>query len=203
MLGAQSLTMSGWGVGAYDFDNDGRKDLFTANSHVSENAEYYYSQHKYRQPNAVFRNEGQGAFKDVTRLAGAAMRSAAAHRGSAFGDLDNDGRIDAVVSAIGSPAEILYNTSSGNNHWVLIQVEGRIDNRDGIGTKIKVTGQSGLTQFNHVTTAVSYASSSDKRVHFGMGSDTTIREIELRWPSGKVQVLRNVKCDRILKVIEE
>ena len=131
------------------------------------------------------------------------MQSPAAHRGSAFGDLNNDGRIDAVVSSIGSLAEILYNTSDASRHWILIQTEGRKSNRDGIGTKIKLTTQSGTVQFNHVTTAVSYASSSDKRVHFGLGSDTMIGEIELRWPSGKVQTLRNVKCDRIVRIIEE
>ena len=201
-LGVRSLTMSGWGIGAYDFDNDGQKDLFTANSHVSENAEFY-GHHKYRQPNAVFQNQGDGTFQDATAEAGPSLRLAAAHRGIAFGDLNNDGRIDVVVSAIGSPAEILYNTSIGARHWILIQAEGRKSNRDGIGTKVRLTGQSGLVQFNQVTTAVGYASSSDKRVHFGLGSDTTIREIELRWPSGRIQSLHNVRCDQLLKVMEE
>ena len=144
-----------------------------------------------------------GSFQDATPEAGPSLRLAAAHRGIAFGDLNNDGRIDVVVSAIGSPAEILYNTSIGARHWILIQAEGRQSNRDGIGTKVRLTGQSGLVQFNQVTTAVGYASSSDKRVHFGLGSDTTIREIELRWPSGRIQSLHNVRCDQLLKVMEE
>src|SRR5207302_4807958 len=109
----------------------------------------------------------------------------------------------SVVSAIGSPAELLYNTSPDNNHWILIQTVGVESNRDGIGTRIKLTGASGFVQYNHVTTAGSYASSSDPRVHFGLGTDTTIKEIELKWPSGTVQVLRNLKADQILKVIEE
>ena len=200
-LGVQSITKSGWGVGAYDFDNDGLKDLFTANSHVNENAEFY-GHHKYRQPNAVFRNLGNGVFQDISAGAGEAMRAAAAHRGSAFGDLNNDGRIDAVVSAIGAPAEILYGTAASDMHWILLQLEGKTSNRDGIGTKIKLTGRSGLVQFNHATTAVGYASSSDSRVHFGLGADTVAREIEFRWPSGKIQVLRDVKADRIVKVRE-
>jgi hypothetical protein len=186
----------------YDFNNDGHKDLFTANSHVSENAELY-GIHKYRQSNAVFRNRGGGSFENATAAAGPALRSVAAHRGAAFGDLNNDGRIDAVVSAIGSPAEILYNTSAGKRHWILIQLEGGKSNRDGIGTKIKLTSQSAAAQYNHATTAVSYASSSDKRVHFGLGAEAAIREIELRWPSGGTQVLRNVSADRILKIKEE
>jgi enediyne biosynthesis protein E4 len=201
-IGFSSFKMSGWGAGIFDFDNDGFKDLFSANSHVSENADLDPQQH-YRQPNAVFRNQRNGTFLDASEQAGPAMQVPAAHRGCAFGDLDNDGRIDVVVSAIDGPAELLYNTSTGSNHWILIQTIGVKSNHDGIGTRIKLTGQSGLTQFNHVTTAGSYASSSDRRVHFGLGSDTRIKELELRWPSGKVQLLRNLKVDQILKVTEE
>jgi enediyne biosynthesis protein E4 len=129
---------------------------------------------------------------------------AAAHRGAAFGDLNNDGKMDAVVSAIGQNAAILMTTSpAAASHWLLIETEGTRSNRDGIGTRIKLTGQSGTVQFNHVTTSVGYASSSDKRVHFGLGLDPVVREIELRWPSGKIQVLKNLKADRVLKVKEE
>jgi len=131
------------------------------------------------------------------------MQARAAHRGCAFGDLNNDGRVDAVVSVIGGPAELLYNTSPRGNHWILIWATGVKSNRDGIGTRIKLTGESGSVQYNHITTAGSYASSSDPRVHFGLGADTLIKEIELRWPSGTVQILRNVKADQILKVTEQ
>jgi hypothetical protein len=201
-IGFKSFKMSGWGAGIRDFDNDGYKDLFTANSHVSENAGID-EQQKYRQPNAVFRNMHNGTFQDVSSQAGVGMQLRAAHRGCAFGDLNNDGKIDVVVSAIGSPAELLYNTSSDNHQWISIQTVGVKSNRDGIGTRIKLTSESGLVQYDHVTTAGSYASSSDPRVHFGLGDDATIKEIELRWPSGTVQVLRNVKADQILKVTEE
>src|SRR5260221_721276 len=135
--------------------------------------------------------------------AGLESLAAAAHRGSEFGDLNNDGKVDVVVSAIGQPVEILYNTSPAANHWILIQTEGSASNRDGIGTRIKLTSQAGRVQYNHVTTSVGYASSSDKRVHFGLGTDATVREIELRWPSGKIQSVRNVKADQILKVREQ
>jgi hypothetical protein len=200
-IGFASRRMSGWGVGAYDFNNDGFKDLFVANAHVSENVGLY-GEHQYRQPNAVFLNTGKAMFRDVTAQAGEAMHAAAAHRGAAFGDLNNDGRVDAVVSAIGSPAEILFNTTPRGGHWLLIQTEGRQSNRDGIGTQIKLTGQTGLVQYNHVSTASGYASSSDKRVHFGLGADARIPEIELRWPSGRMQVLHDVPTDQILKVTE-
>ena len=200
-IGFRSYKMSGWGAGIQDFDNDGYKDLFSANSHVSENADVNPQQH-YRQANAVFRNLHNGSFQDVSVEAGAGMQIRAAHRGCAFGDLNNDGKVDVVVSAIGSPAELLYNTSTDRNHWILIQAVGVKSNRDGIGTRIKVTSASGLVQYNHITTAGSYASSSDPRAHFGLGADPTVKEIELRWPSGTLQVVRNVKADQIMKVTE-
>jgi hypothetical protein len=200
-IGFASFKMSGWGAGIYDFDNDGYKDLFSANSHVSENADVNPQQH-YRQPNGVFQNLRNGTFQDVSAEAGPAVRLRAAHRGAAFGDLNNDGKVDVVVSAIGSPAELLYNTSPGGNHWIAIETVGAKSNRDGIGTRIKLAGESGLVQYNAVTTAGSYASSSDKRAHFGLGRDSVVKEIELRWPSGTLQVLRNVKADQILKVTE-
>ena len=201
-IGFRSFQMSGWGAGIQDFDNDGHKDLFTANSHVSENADVDGQQH-YRQSNAVFRNMHNGTFHDVSSEAGPALQIRAAHRGCAFGDLNNDGKIDVVVSAIGSSAELLYNTSPGDNHWILIRTVGAKSNRDGIGTRIKITGASGLVQYNHVTTAGSYASSNDPRVHFGLGADKVIKEIVLHWPSGTVQVLRSVRADQILTVTED
>jgi len=201
-IGFSSFRMSGWGTGIQDLDNDGHKDLFTANSHVSENADIE-GQQRYRQPNAVFRNMHDGSFRDVTSDSGSAMQVRAAHRGCAFGDLNNDGKIDVVVSAIGGPAELLYNTTAGDRHWILIRTVGTKSNRDGIGTRVRIVGASGFVQYNHVTTAGSYASSNDPRVHFGLGADAAIQEIELRWPSGTVQVLHNVRADQILTVTEE
>jgi hypothetical protein len=130
------------------------------------------------------------------------MQRARAHRGCAFGDLDNDGRVDVVVSVIGEPAEILYNVTEGGGGWLGLQLEGTKSNRDGIGAAVKLTGESGRVQYNHATTAVGYASASDKRVHFGLGADRTAREIEIRWPSGSKQVLRDVTTGQILKVRE-
>jgi hypothetical protein len=200
-LGFATVRMSGWGTGAYDFDNDGRKDLFSANSHLNANVEAY-GQHRYRQPNAVFRGVGDGRFRDVTAETGAAMQRARAHRGCAFGDLDDDGRVDVVVSVIGEPPEVLYNVSVGGGHWLGLRLEGTKSNRDGIGAAVKLTGEFGRVQYNHVTTAVGYASASDKRVHFGLGADRIAREIEIRWPSGARQVLKDVSADQVLEVRE-
>jgi len=146
-IGISSYTTSGWGTGIFDFDNDGLKDIFTSGSHVSENIEMYRNQ-KYKLPNAVWRNLGGARFKIVGAQAGPVFRVAAAHRGVAFGDLDNDGRVDAVVSVIGAKAEILRNVSTRENNWILIVPEGGESNRDGIGTVIKLTGESGLVQYN-------------------------------------------------------
>ncbi len=201
-LGFPTLKMSGWGVGAYDFDNDGQKDLFTANSHVSENVDFY-GRDRYRQANALFRNLGNGHFEYVNGQAGSAMQVAAAHRGCAFGDWNNDGRIDAVVSVIGEAARVLHNSSNRENRWILIQLEGTRSNRDGIGAKLKVTSDPGQVQYNHATTAVGYASASDKRVHFGLGSANRIREIEIRWPSGQIQLLKDISTNQILLVKEK
>jgi enediyne biosynthesis protein E4 len=200
-IGFSTYKMSGWGAGIVDLNNDGYKDLFSANSHVSENADIDPQQH-YLQRNAIFENMKDNTFQDVSVHAGPGLSLRAAHRGAAFGDLNNDGKVDIVVSVIAGHAELLYNTTANGNHWLLIQTIGTKSNRDGIGTQIKLTSQSGSVQFNQVTTAGSYASSSDKRVHFGLGADTLVKEITLRWPSGTVQTLHNVKADQILKVTE-
>jgi hypothetical protein len=200
-LGFATVLMGGWGVGAFDLDNDGEKDLFSANAHVSENVDFY-GHHRYRQPNAVFRGAVDGRFRDVTAEAGAAMQRARAHRGCAFGDLDNDGRVDVVVSVIGAPPRVLYNATAGAGHWIALLLKGTKSNRDGIGATVKLTGASGRVQYNHATTAVGYGSSSDKRVYLGLGADRTAREIEIRWPSGVKQVLRDVSADQFLDVEE-
>jgi len=201
-IGLASSLLSGWSAGAFDFDNDGFKDLFFTNSHVSENV-HFYSHHQYRQANAIFRNLGDGRFVCVNGGAGPALRLERAHRGAAFGDFNNDGRVDVVVSAIGQSAELLYNTTPRRNHWIVIQADGRQSNRDAIGTRIRLIGESGRIQYNHVTTSVGYVSSSDRRVYFGLGEDPRVREIEIRWPSGKVQILKSAVVDRVLKVAEE
>ncbi len=199
-IGFSSFRMSGWGAGIHDFDNDGFKDLFSANSHASENADLEKGQ-SYRQRNAVFWNQRDGTFCDVTGQAGRSW-TAAAHRGAAFGDLNNDGKMDAVISVIGGPAEVLINVSETGNHWLLIDPANKAGNRAGIGLSIKVTRQSGTVEYNHVTTAGSYASSNDPRAHFGLGADTLAREVELTWPGGRKQVLKNVKADQVLRVAE-
>ena len=202
-LSALTSRSTAWGTGIFDFDNDGNKDLFTANSDILDNA-MELAHRAFALPNSVFRNKGGMVFEDVSSKAGTSFSVPAAHRGAAFGDLNNDGKIDAVVTVLNGPPEIWMNRSgaqSGGNHWIILKLVGVKSNRDGLGTKIKVTTSSGA-QYNEATTAVGYSSSSDKRVHFGLGSAAVIDTIELTWPSRIKQVLKDVKADQILTVTE-
>ncbi len=193
--------MSGWSNGIFDFDNDGWKDLFVARGNVLDNIARF-SNRKYEEPNAVFRNLGNGKFEDVSAQAGPDFQKAAPHRGVAFGDLDNDGRIDAVVTALNGPAKYFHNVSRNENHWILLKLVGSQSNRMGLGAQIRVTGEDGAKQYNEATTATGYACSSDSRVHFGLGTSKTIREIEIKWPSRVQQILRDVKPDQVLTIAE-
>jgi enediyne biosynthesis protein E4 len=193
-LGPLSVTRSGWSNGFFDFNNDGWKDLFTANSDVNDLIDLFQPTH-YKQPDSVFVNLADGTFRDVSSEAGLSI--ARAHRGSAFADFDNDGRIDVVVSALGEPAELWQNVSPDGNRWLILKLTGTRSNRDGIGAKVRIGNQS-----NQVTTAVGYASSSPQAVHFGTGKLERIDRIEIRWPSGTVQVLRNVATKQFLEVRE-
>ncbi len=194
-----SMSMTGFGAALYDFDNDGWKDLFVSGGHVQSISMPGQPVDRY---NSVFRNLGaSGKWKPLTEEAGFNAAPAARHRGCAFGDLDGDGRVDVVVSALGSDAEIWMNRSPKSGHWLDIALQGTKSNRDGIGARIKVVTKSG-TQYNHMTTSVGYASSSDGPVHFGLGTDGRAEAIEIHWPSGIVQILPNVAADQILKVTE-
>jgi hypothetical protein len=201
-LATSTYEMSGWGNGIFDFDNDGWKDLFVARANVMDNVSVVNPSRRYPEPNAVFRNLGGGKFQDVSSTAGPDFQAEAAHRGVAFGDLDNDGRIDMVVSVLNGPAKIFHNISQTNNHWILLNLVGTKSNRMGIGAQIRLTTEDGLVQCNQVTTAVGYASSSDSRVHFGLGSNKAIREIDIRWPSGIRQAINEPAIDRILTIQE-
>ena len=201
-LSKRTIDMSGWGNGIMDFDNDGWKDLFVARANVLDNISVLTPSRSYAEPNAVFRNLGGGKFEDVSATAGADFQVAAPHRGVAFGDLDNDGRIDMVVTVLGERARIFHNVSGGASHWLLLKLVGTKSNRMGIGAQVRITTEDGSSQWNEVTTSMGYASSSDSRVHFGLGASEHVKELEVRWPSGIRQVLRDVQADRIV-VIEE
>ena len=199
---AKTQDMSGWGNGIADFDNDGSKDLFVARANVMDNIAEQNAGRRYPESNTIFRNLGHAKFSDVSATAGPDFQTEAAHRGVAFGDVDNDGRVDMVVSVLDGPAKLLHNVTETGNHWILIKLVGTKSNRMGIGAQIRITTPDGKKQWNECTTAVGYASSSDPRVHFGLGKNDKIAEMEIRWPSGLKQLLKDVQADRVL-VVEE
>ncbi len=205
-LAAPTMKLTGWGAGAFDFDNDGWKDLFTANAAILDN-EMEVERRPFPLPDAVYRRQDRTHFSDVSSTAGPAFNSPAPHRGAAFGDFRNNGRIDTAVTVLNGSPQLLMNTTGAElppakrNHWLLLKLVGVADNRDGLGTRVKITAAHG-DQYNEATTAVGYNSSSDKRVHFGLGDATVVDTIDLWWPTGVHQVLTNVKADQVLTVVE-
>ena len=193
-----SNPMSGYSVNIADFDNDGWKDIFVGRGDVA--SPNMASQTPVDQPNTVFRNL-QGKWAALTEEAGFDAQPPRRHRGAAVADFNGDGKLDLVVTAISAPAEIWINDSPGVHHWLEFALEGTKSNRDGIGARIKLTA-GGKAQYNHMTTASGYASSSAGPVHFGLGDARVAEEIEIRWPSGTVQTLKNVAGDQVVRVKE-
>jgi hypothetical protein len=199
-LGQLSMPHSGWGVRFFDFDNDGWKDLLIAQGHDLDTVELTSPNLRYREPMILARNTGSG-FVDISADSGSVFQKPWVARGLATGDIDNDGRVDAVVTTNDGSLHILHNETATSNHWLALRLVGHQSNRDAIGAEIRVKSSAGL-QMETVTTGGSYLSSSDKRVHFGLGPDTKAASVEIHWPSGIVQTLRDVVADQILQVDE-
>jgi len=194
-MGLLSNRHSGWSPAFVDLNNDGWKDLFVSGSHVNDTVEAFEAT-RYRQPNAVFANSGNGTFQDVSAAAGDEFQRPGVHRGAAFADFNNDGKIDVVVSQIGESAELWENTSPEDNTWIDVKLTGTRSNRDGIGARVRVG-----KQYNQMTSAVGYASSSHTPVHFGTDKAKEV-EVEVIWPSGTRQTLRSVHTNQVLDVRE-
>ena len=191
-----SGSRSGWSNGFIDYNNDGWKDLYSANGDV-DNLEPYSPQH-----DTIFENLDGRQFIDVSREMGGDFLRIGYQRGSAFADLNNDGFLDIVVTSFNQKPRILFNSAGNGNNWLQLKLAGSKSNRDAIGAKIKLTTPSGRTLYNHVTASVGFMSSIDRRVHFGLGREEKAAAVEIRWPSGIVQTLTDILANRILEVEE-
>ncbi|MBV9885925.1 MAG: CRTAC1 family protein [Acidobacteria bacterium] len=196
-----TILHSGWGVAFLDYDNDGWKDLLIAQGHDLDTIELNYPNLRYREPMLLLRNVGGKSFVDVSANSGAIFHQSWLGRGMAIGDIDNDGRIDAVVTTNDGPAYVLHNETPFENHWLTLKLVGHRSNRDAIGAEVRVTTAAGQ-QLATVSTGGSYLSSSDKRVHFGLGRESAAQTVQIRWPSGTQQILKNVIADQMLVVDE-
>jgi hypothetical protein len=199
-LAATTRQLTGWGMGMFDLDNDGWKDLFFANSHFPALERLLGGSTAL--PCSVFRNIA-GRFEDVSRQAGNSLQRPAYYRGAAFGDFDGDGLVDVVVTALNEPARLLKNVSSGAGHWLALRLVGNSSNRDGIGAEVQVTLPDGALLYNHATTSVGYASSSEPIVRFGLGKQTRAQEIRITWPGGLIQTIKDVASGRVLEIQQQ
>ena len=190
--------LTGWSLGIFDFDNDGWKDSFFSLAHLLQLDRYLGRESAL--PNRVYRNVEGKRLEDVS--AGPAFQGAALHRGAAFADFDNDGRVDVVVSAVNGPAKLFHNIGPGKDHWLGIRLRGVRSNRQGLGARVHVRLADGRDLYNHATTAVGYASSSEAVVRFGLGP-SVVESVEILWPGGGVQKLDKVAVDRIVEITED
>jgi hypothetical protein len=193
--------MSGFGTRFMDFDNDGRRDLFMANGHVLDNIQLYHAETRYAEPKLMFRNAGAGMFENVSDQLGPDFLLPRVSRGAAIGDFDNDGALDILVNNNGQSPQLLRNDGGNSNHWLQLSLIGTRSNRDAVGARVKVTAGD-LVLYEERKGGMSYQSAQDPRLHFGLGQRSVIGQIEIKWPSGAVSKLTNLKADQILAIEE-
>ncbi len=192
----------GWGVGFFDYDNDGDLDLFIATGHVYTQVDGRDPSTSYRQQNHLFRNEGDGRFADVSNQSGPGLLQVRSSRGVAFGDYDDDGDVDLAVINENDVPSLLRNDGGNAQHWLKVRLVGARSNRDGIGARLSLRAR-GRTQFREHRLNAGYCSSHDPRIHFGLGPEMKAERLEVRWPSGKVQAFSDLPADHLVTIHEE
>jgi hypothetical protein len=200
-IGQISINYLGFGFGFLDYDNDGWLDMFVTNGHVHDNIAEFDPLATYAQPSQVFRNERNGRFTEQTANLGPGLAAEYVGRGAAFADYDLDGDEDIAVLNSGRPAVLLRNDGGNAGHWLQVELQGKKSNRDAVGARVFLTA-GGLRQLRPVALGSRYQSTSQKAVHFGLGSSPRVERLEIRWPSGKVQVLQDLAADQKLSVVE-
>jgi enediyne biosynthesis protein E4 len=191
----------GWGTAFFDMDNDGWPDIFIANGHVFPQADSIEGMAPYREPIFLFRNNRDRTFEDVSALSGLNKLPAESRRGAAFGDVNNDGKIDVLILNVDGPPTLLINRTEDGNHAVLFRLTGTKSNKAAIGARVRVTA-GGLVEFDEVRGGGSYLSQNDLRLHFGLEGHAVMDAVEILWPSGKKDVLTNLPADFIYTVVE-
>jgi len=200
-LGYATFHMSGFGTRFFDYDNDGRIDLFMANGHVLDNIERYHADTKYAESKLTFHNSGHGIFENISDQLGPDFALPRVSRGAAVGDFDNEGQLDMLVSNNGQPPQLLRNNGGNANHWLEILLIGTKSNRDGVGARVKLRAGD-LVLYDQRKGGMSYQSAQDPRLHFGLAAQTKIDLLEVIWPSGTTTKLSNLKADQIIAIKE-
>ncbi len=198
---ARNTRYVGWGCGFFDFDNDGRPDLLLVNGHAFPEVERLGNDIHYRDHAILYRNVGDGKFADISESAGPGIAERQSARGAAFGDYDNDGLVEVLINNQNAAPTLLKQTMRPANHWIGLKLTGSRSNRSALGTKVRLT-VGAQTQTDEVRSGGSYLSQNDLRLHFGIGTATRVDRIEIRWPSGVEQVLRDVSADRVVGIEE-
>ncbi len=198
-LGAGFIPL-GFGTKMFDFDNDGDLDIHVTNGHVIDNVKLYQPNLSYAQKDLLFENVG-GRFRDVSTQAGPALQPERVGRGLAVADFDNDGNLDVVISSVGRPPVLLKNQGAAGGNWIIIRAQGSKSNRFGLGATVRVQTSNGL-QVREINNVASYLSANDIRLHVGLGTAKTVQQIDVLWPSGTKQTLKDVAVNQILVIKE-